>query len=372
MSQEDLATVSSILLRAAISSTVESDGTLILRERDYEKTLGLLSGRIDFSPSEPLGLYGRWIRLKYRYVTAALAIILSFAVAFLSNIVWDIRVEGNTTLTDGAVIISLSEVGFRVGDLWPQVNRSRIESDFLSSNPAVSWININRRGTVAYVKLLEGDPGEEKDEPIVRPSNIVASADCVIEEITVRRGIPAVKVGDAVKKGDILVFGALPAEAGGGFCAAEATVIGRISDTVGVQVERNSTKKIYLDRKLYSKDLKIFKFSLNIFKLYGNLTKECDIIEDEKAYSLFGRCTLPLSVRSVYLVESRDQPISYTDEELVNIAKSRLDSLTAALLSGADLLRITSEGSFTDQGYEISSRVVYLSEVGVREEIQIE
>ena len=38
-------------------------------------------------------------------------------------------------------------------------------------------------------------------------SNIVASVDCVIDEVTVVKGVSLVKPGDVVKKGDLLISG---------------------------------------------------------------------------------------------------------------------------------------------------------------------
>ena len=62
-----------------------------------------------------------------------------------------------------------------------------------------------------------------------------------------------VKVGDVVKKGDLLISGVLPLELGGGFCTAQGEVKGRVADRVEVE------GKIYpldlsLDRVLMAMD----------------------------------------------------------------------------------------------------------------------
>lgn len=373
ISPEDLSSVTSFLLRASIPSVINSDGSIIVRERDFIKTKDILQGRIEFTYSEPRGLYGSWKRLANKWaivISLTLAVLL---VILLSQLIWDIRVEGNTRITDAQVISSLKECGFEIGDLWLMTDKGRIETDFLKENDNVSWININRRGTVAYIKLIEREETEEKENIAVpKFSNILADSDCVIEEITVRRGTPMVKVGDVVKKGDILVAGVLSAESGGGFCEADATVMGRISDRVSVKIDRIEEKNSYKEGKLALISIKIFKISLNIFKLYGNLTKECDIIENEITYSLFGSYKLPLSVRISHLVEVSTERIEYTDEELVRIATDRLNAVTASRLAASDLLRIRTEGEFTDDGYLMSSDIVFLSDVGVSGEFEIE
>ena len=369
---ENVSLLSSILLRAGIPSIINSDGHIIIRERDFEKTKDLLSGRMDFAYSEPLGAYGAWKKCRYKAAMLISFVVTSLLVCLLSGVIWDIRVEGNSNVTDAEIILELNEYGFEVGQLWSSVNKSEVEASLLDSNDKLSWININRRGCVAYVKVIESDNKEEVKENRLKHSNIIADLDCVIEEITVKSGTPNVKVGDTVKKGDLLVIGVLPEASGGGLCAAEATVIGRVSDSVSVKIGREEEKNAYSDRKIYSITLKIFKFSLNIFKLYGNLTNECDIIENEVAYSLFGRYKLPLSVRTVYYTEKQSEPVVYSDEKLVEIATKRLHSLMADKLLSADLIRLRTSGEFTEEGYYLRSDIVYLTEVGEKVEILLD
>ena len=361
---EDLSEVTSILLRAAIPSRINPDGTIGIRERDFLKIKDLLSGRIDFSYSKPLGLYGRWKLCEGKAaLIGAVAFCLLLSV-LLSSLVWDVRVEGNEKIPDSEIVCALSDCGFSVGDFWFALDLGKIEANFLSKNDGISWINLNRRGTVAYVSVIEKDINKIEEKENILYSNIVASADCVIEEITVKKGIALAQPGDAVKKGDILILGAMPPESGGGFISAEGQVLGRISEKVSVSVGRNYEKRTLSGRRLYSCELNLFKFSLNIFKLYGNLTNKYDIIENEITYSLFGRCRLPFSITLQYIPEYSVEAAEYTDSELVSIASDRLSVLMLDLLSDSDLLRLKTKGGFVGDGYTITSEITYLAEVG--------
>lgn len=370
----DLSTVSSILLRASVSSTINNDGTITIKERDFDKTKCLLSGRIEFSHSGPMGIYGRWKSLKHK---AAIVFSIAFSlmiVMYLSNLVWDIRVEGNESLTDSEVVLSLVQCGFQIGDMWSKQDLSEIESAFLNNNSRVAWINLNRRGNVAYVKLIEKEDNQKENisSNSDAPSNIVAKYDCVIEEITVRRGKPVVKVGDTVRKGDLLVIGVLPIESGGEICNADATVIGRINDSLSLEISREYEKRVIKDKKLYSCTINFFKFSLNIFKRYRNLANEYVIIDNEIKYSLFDRCPLPVSISLSYINEYDTECGIYTDEELVNIASGRLSSLTVSVIRSGDLIRIKTYGDFTENGYNMRSDFVYLTDVSERVDIYFE
>lgn len=366
---EKLSDITSILLRGSIPSVINNDGTIKVMERDFDKTLNLISGRTEFAYSKPLGLYGMWKLLPYKVATIVTLLISVAITVILSRTVWDIRVEGNEDITDSEIIIGLSACGFETGNFWHSINKSAVETSFLEYNDKISWININRRGTVAYVKVLEKENNEENNAEEGKAFyNIVAHCDCVIEEMTVKQGTPVVKVGDTVRKGDVLVVGILPPTAGGGFCSAEAIIVGRINDRVSIEIDRVGEKKINSNRKLYSLTIKILKFSLNIFKMYGNLTNDCDIIENEIAYSLLGRCKLPISVKSVYIIENESATVTFSDEELVSMGMSRLNSLTVSRLEGSDLLKIKTTGKFTDRGYLASSEIIFLAEVGERVE----
>ena len=361
----DVSTATALLLRAGVPSHFNSDGTITIRERDYVKMRSIFKGRIEFSPTEPLGLYGNLKKIKYKR-TVALAIAFSVLLTLFSSLlVWDIRVDGNENIPSAGIVFELSRCGFEIGDFWFSKNKSKVETTFLLNSPNVSWININKRGTVAYVKIIEKE--NDETDPYVdttKYANIIADSDCVIEEITVTSGYAVVKAGDVVKKGDLLISGALPNDIGGGFCVASGIVVGRISDTISAEVSREYICKEEKNSKLCSLSLDLFNFSVNIFKLYGNFTNECDIIEHKKNFSLSVDAKLPFSILSTYLKQYVIQHKIYTDEELVSVASSRLSSLVTTRLATADLVKIRTYGFFTETGYIMSSDVIFLTDVG--------
>lgn len=365
ISPENLSSATALLLRNGISSRFNPDGTVTVRERDYVKIQGIFKGRIDFFSTDVLGLYGKIKKAKHkRAMIAALAVSILVSI-FLSQLVWDIRVEGNENIPSAKIIYELSECGFNIGDFWWAKDKSDIETLFLLNSDDISWININRRGTVAYVNVIESKGNTENPTAdIHKYSNIVADTDCVIEEITVYRGCAVVKAGDTVKKGDILISGILPEEAGGGFCNAEGSVIGRVSDSVEVRLERNYTLNVQKGSRLCSLQINLFNFTTNIFKLYRNLTNECDIIEKTKYISIPGGRRLPLSITALYLPQYNSVTAEYTDSRLVSVASARLNALISSRLAACDLLKIKTHGQFTDYGYYMRCDMVFLCEVG--------
>ena len=86
----DLSVFTSILIRASVPSIINNNGTLTVRERDFEKIKELMSGRIDFTYSQPLGLLGAWKMLDHKFAIMLSVAISALMVIILSGFVWDI------------------------------------------------------------------------------------------------------------------------------------------------------------------------------------------------------------------------------------------------------------------------------------------
>lgn len=358
----DAATLASRLLRQGISAEITSDGLVTVLERDLSSVLAAFGDGV--TVSEPLGLVGIYKRAKYKAITAVSLILSLLLVTLLSGLVWDVRIEGNEKLTDSSICNMLEGCGFSVGKRWRRIDTSSVESELLSGCPEISWVNINRRGTVAYVTVAESELPPDDRELRQGYANVVATCDCVIEEITVRRGIAEVKRGDAVKRGDILISGILPDASGGGFTYADGTVVGRVEERISVHVPREYERRVEKSEKRVSLAVKLFDFRLNIFKNYRNFGREYVIIKEIGSYSLFGGARLPLEILTERAVIYDTVAASYTDRELVSVAAARLDALVVSRLSSATLYKLRTDGGFTDSGYEMYSIAVFAEEVG--------
>lgn len=365
VSEADVGGVISMLLRCGISAQMNSKKEICVKESDFERAALKLNGKFDFRFSEVLGIRGAWGRVKYKRGLICGAVLSVIIAVISSSLVWDVRIEGNSSIPSSVIEYELSKHGLAEGAFWRKCHNSDIEASFLSAYPSVSWININRRGGVAYVKIAESE-GEDEPETVNKGyANIVAACDCVIEEITVHRGSAAVKPGDVVKRGDVLIAGVTENEYGGEYCFAEGEIRGRISDTVTVNVDRIEAEERKSSEELVSVNVQIFNFPINIFKKYRNLESECVIIENTRVLSLFGKCNLPIRIISSYCIEYQEEREQKNDAQLVRAATERLTAATMKRLVCADLLRIRTYGDYTESGYEMSSHIVFLADVGV-------
>ena len=193
-------------------------------------------------------------------------------------------------------------------------------------------------------------------------SNVVASSDAVIEEITVIHGTAMVKAGDSVKKGDFLISGVIPTELGGGFCYAEGIVIGRISDSVEVAVSNVKEVKEEKEPKIFSFSVKIFGFSIKIFKINKKISSECDIIDKKDRVTAFKK-DLPITVYKSYAVPYEIKSIRLAPDEVTAEATRKMSDLLNERLSGATLVRISTDGRFADSVYSMVSNFVCLENI---------
>jgi len=364
-STEELSYVAGVLLREKIPSVVKNNGSVYIREKDYLRVSKLFADREGFVFSECLGVHGALKRIRHKRTLAVASLISMILVLLSSSLVWDIRVEGNARIPDATVTEGLERSGFSVGKFWGRLDLSRIETDYLKNSGEISWININRRGTVAYVTVIENEITDAKGELTKSGyANIVASRDSVIEEITVKNGVAVVSVGDSVKKGDLLICGVNSSEFGSDYCYAEGTVIGRVKDSISVLTPREYTKTEKTDEKICSLRINFFNFKINIFNTYGNIGEKCDIIKEIRTYSLFGKAKLPIEVYTERCTVYETAEMLYSDTELIRVTTNVFERKLWERLRGADLLKLKTEGGFTDNGYNMRCDAVYLTEIG--------
>ncbi|MEE1042623.1 MAG: sporulation protein YqfD, partial [Clostridia bacterium] len=140
------------------------------------------------------------------------ALIIGFAVFFiflwfLTKFVWIIDITGNDKIPDKVILEYAKKAGLQTGMPIVKVDSSSIQNYIMTNMDEVSFVSVNKNGTIVSIDIRER---EEKREHFDKntPSNIIASQSGVIESILVQSGTAAVKKGDVVYKGQLLVSGA--------------------------------------------------------------------------------------------------------------------------------------------------------------------
>ena len=368
---EDIPRLTGVLLRLGICSEVSGEGKFTLRQRDRARFVSYATAKLRFELSEPLGLYGFFVRHRRRYGMLA-GLLVSALILFLSSgLVWDVRISGNDRLSEYEIEDMLADCGLRVGASWRDLDKNALEARLLGGNPDVAWISVNRRGTVAHVELIESENVGYVENAVPRYSNIVAECDGVIEEITVKSGSAAVKVGDVVRAGDILISGIVESEGRVHLCRAEGTVRATNAVDLSAEVPAVRTERVPIRQKIAKIRIILFNFSINIFKNYGNSENDCDIIEEIREFALFDKFRLPISLAVSHRYEYTESSVSLSKDEMTAYARRELDGRIFTMFKDADVIKLRTDGEFTDGGYRLTTRVVYSTDIGRESAIEI-
>ncbi len=355
-----------LLLQKGISARYSKKSGLTVKQKHRKKVLEALSNTgISISKNRGLPDFLYRNRRKYGlFIGFFVCLILYF---LSSGRIWDIRVRGVCNEESERVISALAEQGVQVGAAFRDFDFSRVESSLLSKCPTLSWVNLNRRGTVMYAEVIlkeESNPGAAAGI-----GNIVASEDAVVFAVSPDSGVACIKVGEAVKKGALLISAVHP---DGTLSGASGEVLGCVSGSLTAVAAREESQTVIERERLCSVRIKILNFSVNIFKNYRNLSKDCDIIESERRVRLFGRYALPISVYTSTAYQKKSRPVLYSEAQTVALASARLRSALSDLLLRGELRSLRTEGEWMDGGY--SMRVYYeqIRSIGRWEPIQTE
>ena len=265
------------------------------------------------------------------------ALLCAALLAASSFFVWDINVSGQTGLSEKEILKTLEGYGLYIGAYIPNIDTMRLENELVIDTEELSYASINLRGTVAEVVVRER---KEKDvENISLPSNLVANCDGQIESIEVRGGMPTVKKGQIVKKGQLLVSGVIDSQAVGyRLVRARGEIYARISRSFTAEVPLVREKKSRTGEKKTRVTIRFFAKKINLFSNNDISFEKYDTIEEEKRLCLFDRVELPVFIIKTTYSEYVTETEKISEEQALSIAEKEIAGQTEKTLSEAQIL----------------------------------
>lgn len=169
---------------------------------------------------------------------AGFAVFLAI-INILSMFVWCIDINGQDTVSTERLKTVLSENGLYIGAYKNNYNIQSLERDISLSLGQVGWFTVNLMGSTAYVSLSES-VDKPKIDKTDNPCNLKAKESGQIVKIEVSKGSNAVKVGDGVAKGQMLVSGIVEDKENGKVYIAhsEGKVFAEVRRTQKITVEK--------------------------------------------------------------------------------------------------------------------------------------
>ena len=124
--------------------------------------------------------------------------------------IWKIDIEGHKTITGEEMLSFLEEQEIEVGSSKHKISVEELEKAIRNEFSIVTWTSVQIDGTKLWIQIKENDKILNVEEKTEEKSHLIANKDGRITSIITRNGVPMVKAGDEVKKGDILVSGQVP------------------------------------------------------------------------------------------------------------------------------------------------------------------
>ncbi len=301
--------------------------------------------------------------------------------ALSSKTVWSMDVSGNKTIGDAEILALLEDLQFGIGTFLPEVDFWKLSNRALLSDPRLAFLSVNMEGTHAHVVVMEREEKTQGDLPLPskEPSHLVASRDGVIVRYEVGAGRAQVKIGQSVRKGEVLISGIV--ETGTGESYRLERSIGRVyAETVhvfSVRVDRMGEMWAVSERKEIEKKLNFFGFSWKFSKKGGNIPLSYAIISEREQWTLFrgmkwlSPLPLPIFTETVYAEKQTPVRLRKSDDAMIKEAQAALKKAYESESAGMEVLSYEMEKGFDSSGdvYQITVLVRGIEDIALEKPI---
>ncbi len=209
--------------------------------------------------------------------------------SIMSDRIWIVNINGNTTVDSEKIAEVFSDAGLRIGVKKNKFDASDINSDAVLSIGELSWASINIDGSVAEIEVREAmhRPSLEK---YYGTSNLVASKDGQVEIIEPYKGSAAVKSGQTVMQGSLLVSGISHVKSGMSvFNDADGYVVARTKISVSVPIETDFVELKPKTQRVYS--LCFLGKEISLSK-----KRSADIVYRHKSWLYINKIKMPFGI----------------------------------------------------------------------------
>lgn len=307
----------------------------------------------------------------------ALGLLLCMGLVYqMSLFIWDIHVEGSAYYTEDEIINYIRSVYIAPGTRIKDINRDELERNLMAYFDEIAWISCEIRGTQLLVTMTETIIS---DQVIVsdKPSDLVAAKDCEIVSLITRNGTPVTRVNQSVKKGDILISGAINIYDDNNevletdYVAADGDVFGRVSYHYEEAFDMAYYEKAFTGKEKRS-------FSLYFMNKVFQLGKPqiafpyYDTCYDSYMEKLGATFYLPFSIQFTKYMEYQPVRKEYTKEEAKEKAQNALNRKVKELSEkGVEILENNVKIEIKDGKCMASGTLICIERIGVPMEIHM-
>ena len=252
----------------------------------------------------------------------------------MSLFVWQIDIDGNSKYTDELILQALAQMDVKAGCRKSEIDLPGIEEELRIMYNEITWVSASITGTKLQIELREGDL-KISDELKNMPANLVTAEDALITNLVVRRGTAAVRYGDEVKKGDVLIEGKVyiynedETLKKVDYLTADGDIEGRYQQIYEKNYQREHAVRDYDGKswKTYGFEIGDKNFQFPSWQNFFGQNSDGDLTEIwfwKKKFRLTPTFYLPFSLVYTEYVPYKNVIEDYTDEELKQMAEEDL------------------------------------------------
>ena len=261
--------------------------------------------------------------------------ILSLFTVFLvisQCMVLRIEIVGNKLVTDEEILWVLRQEGIGIGSIGSRIDSQWLKPRVLLKIPELSWFYINIKGCTAFVNVREHTPAPEviNEQEFL---DLTADKSGMVKNIDVHSGSAAVKSGDMIRKGEVVISSKVESEyTAARYVRASGVVKGTTWYTIKLQIPLTTQKKEFTGKEKTVKSIIFSGKRINLSILYGIPYVFYDKITLYENFSLPGGYVLPFTLEKETLKEVRlvqtevdiDDALIDAEECIKNLVQSEL------------------------------------------------
>ncbi len=286
--------------------------------------------RVTVKIIDKTGLPYLFYRYKKRKIFLLGLIIFIGIIYSFSFFIWDINVSGEGKYTDEQIINKLAEYNIKPGTPIKNIDCSMLEKKLRSDYEDIAWISCEIKGTRLNISINETIIPDNIKENI-SPCNIIAVKDGVITDIYIESGTRVKDKGDEVKKGDILITGAVNLYNDydelieTSYVPANGSIYAMVTRNYYDCFDLSHYEKEYTGNEI--KDYGLC-FAGNCFNPYRPKIKynNYDIVNTDKKIKLGSFFYLPVSLKKSFVKEYKPVLKQYDNKEAENKAREKLNA----------------------------------------------
>ena len=258
----------------------------------------------------------------------------------MSQFIWAMEFDGNRMITEEELKRYLEDEGIRYGTPRHFFSAETLEKGLREAFEEITWASVSLQGTKLVVKIQEDilpDTAQKQElSKFENGADLVASCSGTVVSILTRSGIPTVRPGDSVSRGDLLISGRIPVKNDDETVreylsvVADGDVILETDYRVHLSCPYAYQYKNYTGREKNRKFLTIGSLRILFPPIRKNFVRQ-DIVTQQNRLCLFGQLDLPIFAGSQTLREYLPVDARYDTDSAKKILLDKFQKIIAAL-----------------------------------------